>query len=97
LQQSVDLVSRIAGHSDGEASLVQLLQNKGKLNKSRFSWSGKEFIEKAVKELDEWHHMFDPSWYIMRRISNNLIDHQLPTFQDPVSNPISMLKSMRDD
>ena len=97
LQQSVDLVARIAGHSDGEASLVQLLQNKGKLSKSRFAWSGKECIEKAIKELDEWHRMFDPSWYMMRRISNSLIDCRLATFQAPVSSPVSVLKSMRDD
>jgi hypothetical protein len=34
LQQSVDLVACIASHSDGEASLIQLLQNKGKLSKA---------------------------------------------------------------
>jgi hypothetical protein len=58
----VDLVARIAGHSDGESSLIRLSQNKGKLSKSRFARSDKECIEKAVKELDEWHRMFDPSW-----------------------------------
>lgn len=97
LQQSVDLVARIAGHSDGESSLTQLLQNKSKLSKSRFAWSDKECIEKAVKELDEWHRMFDPSWYMMRRISNSLIGCQFATFQAPVSSPVSVLKSMRDD
>src|SRR5271155_2583769 len=34
---------------------------------------------------------------MMRRISNSLIDRRLATFQAPVSNPISVLKSMRDD
>jgi serine/threonine protein kinase len=97
LQQSVDLVARIAGHSDGEASLIQLLRDRGRLSKGRFVWSGKECIEKAVKELDEWHRMFDPSWYMMRRISNRLIDRRLATFQAPVSSPVSVLKSMRDD
>jgi hypothetical protein len=59
----VDLVARIASHSDGEASLIQPLQKKGKLGKSRL-----------VKGLNEWHRMFDPSWYVMRYISNGLID-----------------------
>ena len=97
LQQSVDLIARIAGNTDGEASLIELLQNKGKLRKTKFALSGKECIEKAVKELDEWHRMFDPSWYMMRLITNSFIDFQLATFQAPVSNPVSVLKSMRDD
>jgi hypothetical protein len=35
LQQSVDLVARIAGHSDGGAPSVQLWQSKGKLSKKQ--------------------------------------------------------------
>jgi hypothetical protein len=97
LQQCVDLIARIAGHSDGEASLIELLQNKGKLSKSKFAWSGKECLEKAIEELGEWHRMFDPSWFLVKRISNTLIDYQLSTFQAPVSSPVSVLKSMRDN
>jgi Protein tyrosine and serine/threonine kinase len=77
--------------------LIELLQKKGKLSKSKFAWSGKECLEKTVKELDQWHRMFDPSWYMMKRISNNIIDCQLATFRAPVSSPVSVLKSMRDD
>jgi hypothetical protein len=97
LQQSVDLIARIGGHSDGEASLIELLQSKGKLSRSKFAWSGKECLERAVRELDEWHRMFDPSWFLMKRISNKLIDCQLATFPAPVSSSLSLLKSMRDD
>lgn len=95
LQQSVNLLARVSGHSDGEASMSELLQNKGKLSKSKFAWC-KECLENAVKELDQWHRMFDPSWYMIKRISNNLIDSQLATFHTPVRSPVSVLKSMRD-
>jgi hypothetical protein len=96
LQQSVDLIARISGHPDGEASVTELLQTKGKVSKTKFALAGKECLQKAVKELNQWHRMFDPSWYMMRLISNNLIDYQLATFQAPVNSPVSVLKSMRD-
>jgi hypothetical protein len=96
LQESVDLIARIGGQADGEASLIELLQTKGKLSRGRFAWSGKDCIEKAVRELDDWHRMFDPSWYMIKRISNKLIDCQLATFPAPVTSPVSVLKSMRD-
>lgn len=97
LQKSIDLIAHVVGLSEDDASMPNLLYKRGRLRRGKFAWSAKECIDRAIRELDEWHSTFDPSWYMIRCISNNLIDDQLAKLQTPVTSPVSVLKSMRDD
>lgn len=55
-------------------------------------------LRKIIKELQDWHSVFDPSWWIIIRISNPQVDHQL--IQQPqssgVAEPLSQLKRLRN-
>ena len=55
-------------------------------------------LRKTIQELQDWHSAFDPSWWIIIRISNPQVDQQL--IQQPqssgVAEPLSQLKRLRD-
>ena len=55
-------------------------------------------LRKTIKELQDWHSAFDPSWWIIIRISNPQVDQQL--IQQPqssaVEEPLSQLKRLRN-
>ena len=55
-------------------------------------------LRKTIKELQDWHSAFDPSWWIIIRISNPQVDQQL--IQQPQSSgaaePLSQLKRLRN-
>ncbi|KAK1144339.1 hypothetical protein N8T08_005491 [Aspergillus melleus] len=39
----------------------------------------KKHVKKAVSDIEEWQARFDPSWYLISRISDSVIDRQLAT------------------
>ena len=39
----------------------------------------KKHVKKAVSDIEEWQARFDPSWYLISRISDSVIDRQLTT------------------
>ncbi len=97
LQESIELIDGVSVRSNGEVSMTGSSRKKWDYKKSKFVWSSKESIEKAIKELDDWRHRLDPSWYMIKHIKNRLIDDELAKFQASVKSPVSVLRSMRDD
>src|SRR5438045_4136049 len=37
----------------------------------------KQSLDKAIEELDAWQKMFDPSWFLIMKVANPLIDAEL--------------------
>lgn len=59
----------------------------------------KESIDKAIKELDNWQKMYDPSWFLILRMATPVIDEALDNDLDSTterSNPIATARNMRE-
>ena len=97
LQESIKLIDSVSVRSDGELSITGQSRKRWDYKKSKFVWSSKESIERAIKELDDWRHMLDSSWYMIKLINNRLIDDELAKHHASVKSPVSVLRSMRDD
>ncbi|KAL8785896.1 MAG: hypothetical protein Q9195_008441 [Heterodermia aff. obscurata] len=71
-----------------------------KLKVKRLSFAAflNERLRKFIQELQDWQSVFDPSWWIIIRISNPQVDQQL--IQQPqssgVAEPLSQLKRLRN-
>lgn len=37
----------------------------------------KPYLDDTIKSLDNWQRLYDPSWYLIIRIANSIIDHEL--------------------
>ena len=72
-------------------------QHTVKVKKFRFATFINGRLRKTIDELDKWHAAFDPSWWIIIRMSNPQIDQQLtvqPRASDSTQS-IVQLKQLR--
>ncbi|KAH7149262.1 hypothetical protein B0J13DRAFT_594961 [Dactylonectria estremocensis] len=45
-------------------------------------------LELTISELERWQRLFHPTWYIMLRIGDPVIDTQISTVSTPVTSPV---------
>jgi hypothetical protein len=55
----------------------------------------KECVDSAIKELEEWQKKFDPSWFLIMKVVNPIIDQELAKGKTEVAS-ISTAKGLRD-
>jgi hypothetical protein len=101
LQEANQLLDGTIGGTDNESfwnspSIGDIVRKKGYFRKGQYAVSLKDCLEKSVKDLERWHAMFDPSWFLLIRVNNLYIDEQLNAQQSYTSTATSTLKSLRD-
>lgn len=80
-----------------EASINSVMRKKGRVNKGAFALTLKESLNATINDLDQWHSRFDPSWFLIARISNKNVDHQLADHRASRSDTVSTVKSLRSE
>ena len=56
----------------------------------------KECVEKAIQELETWQKMFDPSWFLIIKVGNPLIDQELAKDDKTQVGSIRTARNLRD-
>ncbi|KAI9874610.1 MAG: hypothetical protein M1830_009567 [Pleopsidium flavum] len=97
LQEATVLIDGAIGKPDNQVSINSVIRKKGRLHKGTFALSLKECLEKTIKDLERWHNIFDPSWFLITRISSWNIDQQLTDERASKSDLVSTLRSLRDE
>lgn len=97
LQDVTVLIDGAIGRRENEISIDSVIRKKGRLHRGTFALSLKECLEKAIKALEHWHDMFDPSWFLVVRISNRTIDRQLTDERASKSDLVSAMRSLRNE
>ena len=64
--------------------------------KARFALFLSDHLDRTVADLEHWHDLFDPSWYLITRIANAKIDKQLDREPSESLPSLSKLKNLRD-
>ena len=71
LQLAINILDGLSTEIDAEAteqpSLKTILSGKGEVRKLKYALYDKGRLDKIVKDLEEWHRRFDPSWYLLAR------------------------------
>lgn len=88
-----------------QGEVLQILESKlkrsgSKLNKimrgGRFKYARmSDSLDKTIEDLRTWQANFDPSWFLVLRISNKLIDEELSR-SDSKEAPIVIARGLRD-
>ena len=70
--------------------------NRTSVKKARFTIVFSGHLKRTVADLENWHNLFDPSWYLITRIANTKIDMRLDCDSTERTPSLSNLKSLRD-
>ncbi|MCJ1228490.1 hypothetical protein MMC12_005151 [Toensbergia leucococca] len=70
----------------------------GKLKKLKFAISVKDYLAQTIEELNKWQDIFDPSYFLVGRISASLIDRNLRTApaETVEKGSLSQMKELRE-
>ncbi|MCJ1310465.1 hypothetical protein MMC25_004129 [Agyrium rufum] len=70
------------------------------VKKFKFAVLMRDHLESAVKTLEQWQNYFDPSWFLLLRISDPKVDQQLQagtSHGEHESSSLSTLKTLRNE
>jgi hypothetical protein len=97
LQEATILLDSAVGKSEDETTIKHVIGKKGRLHKGAFALSLQECLETIIGDLDRWHTMFDPSWFLISRITSPKIDQQLADQRAGQGGPVSTMRGLRDE
>jgi hypothetical protein len=60
----------------------------GMIKRFKYALFLKEYLDKAITDMESWQKLFDPSWFLIMRVSGQHVDNEL-------SRPIKEDKSMK--
>jgi len=92
LQAAIFQLERVRKKIDGKRSGNH--DNAVKLKRFKYVWI-KECVDSAIKDLEEWQKKFDPSWFLIMKVVNPIIDQELAKGKPEVAS-ISTAKGLRD-
>jgi hypothetical protein len=92
LQAAIFQLERVRKKIDGKHSGNH--DNVVKLKRFKYIWI-KECVDSAIKDLEEWQKKFDPSWFLIMKVVNPIIDQELAKGKTEVAS-ISTAKGLRD-
>ena len=70
------------------------IDDKFELNPFKYVFL-KESMDKAIKDLEDWQKTFDPSWFLLMKVANPIIDRELDRSETEVVS-MSIAKGIRD-
>ena len=95
LQKAVSLLNSVVNNEQTATSLADILKTRGRVKKGRFALSVKDSLDQTMVEFSEWHYLFDPSWYLIARVTSEEIDRQLQAKKTHNESPVYGLKALR--
>src|SRR5437016_2603820 len=74
LQIAITIIDSLDTTPKDEPTLKILISTRGDIKRLKYATYAKGKLDKIVKDLDEWHRKFDPSWYLLARTAAPAID-----------------------
>jgi hypothetical protein len=74
LQEAIAQIQRVLKKKN--ASDEHRNEANGQMKKYKYVWI-KESIDDAIKQLESWQKSFEPTWYLVMKIANPIIDEEL--------------------
>ena len=67
-----------------------------KLKRFKFSFALKSCLEKTINDLESWRDRFDPSWWLILRLKDPVIDQHL-VVESSEKGALTVLKALRNE
>ena len=95
LQQATVLIDGFIGTHDEEVSMDSVMRKKGAIRKLNLAL-GKKCLVDTINDCKKWQDIFDPSWYLILRMSDPIVDERLAGRTCPVNDAMSTLRLSRE-
>ncbi|OAP57704.1 hypothetical protein AYL99_08442 [Fonsecaea erecta] len=96
LQEANDLLDSTIGPQADKSSIDAVIRKKGGIRAWKYALTLEDCLSRSVKDLKKWHDMFDPSWFLITRVSSQTIDNQLRDRPTDDRSSLSTLKGLRE-
>ena len=95
LQQATVLIDGFIGTHDEEVCMDSVMRKKGAIRKLNLAL-GKKCLVDTINDCKKWQDIFDPSWYLILRMSDPIVDERLAGRTCPVNDAVSTLRLSRE-
>lgn len=87
---------KVLGPEDPSIPITSKTQTRRR--KSKYALSLEECLKKPLNNLQMWREMFDPSWYLIIRVSRDTIDQRLEDHSQGTgrSDTVEIFRAVRD-
>jgi hypothetical protein len=96
LQVAITIISGLDTTISNEPALKTLISMRGDLKRLKYAAYAKGKLDKIVRDLDEWHRRFDPSWYLLARAATSAIDQHMTMRQENLSQELFIIQELRN-
>jgi hypothetical protein len=77
LQNAISQIQKVEKKKPHSHSKDEGANPIGEVKRWRYMLYLKESLDKAIEELEAWHKKFDPSWFLIMKIADPVIDTEL--------------------
>jgi len=97
LQEAVAALDSVLGDEKEPKAfdLDHVLRKKGNINRLKLASNVKGALDKILVEMDHWHSLLQPFLFLLVRVKDPSIDHQLSCWESNKSDQIGKLKQLR--
>lgn len=96
LQEANDLLDSAIGTQVENNTIDSVIRKRGSVRRWKYALSFDECLKRSVEDLGKWHDMFDPSWFLINRVSSQNIDSRLNDRSLNDRGSLSTLKDLRE-
>ena len=96
LQEANDLLDSVIGTQVEKNTIDSVIRKRGSVRRWKYALSLDECLKRSMEDLKKWHDMFDPSWFLINRVSSQNIDSRLNDRPLNDRGSLSTLKDLRE-
>ncbi|OQE19839.1 hypothetical protein PENSTE_c014G02999 [Penicillium steckii] len=96
LQAAVDLIDNVLGEPDDSSVWNGIRSKKGDTRRGKWTVYTKEQLNLILKRIEKWHHHFNPTWFLLSRMSNKNVGRDFENSRDGNSGAISTVAKLRE-
>lgn len=96
LQNAIYALDNVRGRPEDITHWDKLVAKKGEAKPAKYVLHTKKKLERILTQLDRWHRQFDPSWFLLSRMSNKIISRDFESGRDSDSSAISTVAKLRE-
>lgn len=98
LQDAEGLLDSVEHTRPEDPSLAVNFATHTRRKKLKYALSLKECLKKSLKDLQMWREIFDPSWYLIIRVSRHTIDQRLEDHNEGTerADSVATFRAVRD-
>ncbi|KFY97543.1 hypothetical protein V500_02029 [Pseudogymnoascus sp. VKM F-4518 (FW-2643)] len=95
LQIAISIINGLDTMPSDEPTLKILISRRGDMKKLKYATYVKGLLDRILRDLEDWHRRFDPSWYLLARATAPPIDQHITTKEANLSKELYIIQELR--